>query len=419
MSQHPYARAYSSVPDPLQDGFTVQRTASVRSATSWADKPRPDKHPLRPTASLIEIRPQAAPVLSMMSVLGPQHRRHFVKQENSVTLVLSGHSGINESLAYTSGSIIRGLVTLSRPENIVSIVVNLEGTLKVRELQGGTISTSAFLCETLYTWNNSVYHDGAPPEFNFETTVPVFVPPASERRVLPPSYENRASAIPGFRVSVQYEFVVSVTRHTNPMDFWKKRTRYAYLQLFLPQSQIIPLGERITFQLTLRAPDPYLAPVLRAVAAAQPLVSFLPIPSSPDTTRTLFELASRTQRPLNVRLERRVKVDARDTGGFVFGRSRGRKFDMTEILPEAHLHQEKYEKGKLNWGGFIDVPDGVSCASFVADRLSVQDFLVVSVDVPGMRTHEFPFRQRIPMRLTSHSAKTIMGEAVVGEVEIR
>jgi hypothetical protein len=95
----------------------------------------------------------------------------------------------------------------------------------VRELQGGGTGSTAFLSDTLYSWDGAFYRGQAPHEFNFETLIPTFTQPEGERRLLPPSYDSRLSAIPGFRVSVQYEFVVSITRTAGAMDFWKKRTR--------------------------------------------------------------------------------------------------------------------------------------------------------------------------------------------------
>lgn len=97
--------------------------------------------------------------------------------------------------------------------------------MRVRDLQGGD-GASYFLSETLFSWDG---HGTAPHEFNFETLLGSFIPPVHERRLLPPSFSARLSQIvPGFSVSVRYEFVVSVMRNAGPLEFWKRRTRYVY-----------------------------------------------------------------------------------------------------------------------------------------------------------------------------------------------
>lgn len=88
----------------------------------------------------------------------------------------------------------------------------------------GLDGASYFLSETLFSWDG---HGTAPHEFNFETLLGSFIPPTHERRLLPPSFSARLNQyLPGFSVSVRYEFVVSVMRNAGPLEFWKKRSRY-------------------------------------------------------------------------------------------------------------------------------------------------------------------------------------------------
>ena len=175
-----------------------------------------------------------------MTMLAMKYRKHYVRQEGTVTLVLSGHSGTGDLPVYHSGSLVRGLVTLLKTDSVSSVVVNvrldcptkevdddltdvfqLEGSVRVRDLQGGD-GASYFLSETLFSWDG---HGTAPHEFNFETLLGSFIPPISERRLLPPSFSARLSQIvPGFSVCIRYEFVVSVMRNAGPLEFWKRRT---------------------------------------------------------------------------------------------------------------------------------------------------------------------------------------------------
>jgi hypothetical protein len=49
----------------------------------------------------------------------------------------------------------------------------------------------------------------------------------------------------------------------------------------------------------------------------------------------------------------------------------------------------------------------VSTGGFDVDGLVVQDDLVLMLNVPGIHTHAFPFRQVVPIRLTTDLPGTI------------
>jgi hypothetical protein len=56
-------------------------------------------------------------------------------------------------------------------------------------------------------------------------------------------------------------------------------------------------------------------------------------------------------------------------------------------------------------------PGSVNAGGFDADGLVVQDELVLTLNAPGVQTHVFPFRQAVPIRLTTDLAGT--SEAVL------
>ena len=66
-----------------------------------------------------------------MTMLAMKYRKHYVRQEGNVTLVLSGHSGTGDLPVYYSGSLVRGLVTLLKPDNVSSVVVNVRPLLQL------------------------------------------------------------------------------------------------------------------------------------------------------------------------------------------------------------------------------------------------------------------------------------------------
>jgi len=164
-----------------------------------------------------------------------------------------------------------------------------------------------------------------------------------------------------------------------------------HTEIFLPQSQIMPMTEVIPFRITLSAPDSYLKPFL--VTPTQS--SFLTLGNgaipAPDPTSG----------PISVHLVRRIGADPRETFVVVVGElatcfTRGIK------LAEGLLSQPVAGQDSVSWWGQLRVPLHLaSPGGFVADRLVVQDVLVLTLNVPGMHTHSFPFKQAVPIRLTT------------------
>lgn len=167
----------------------------------------------------------------------------YVKHGSGITLLLLGHKAGTTFPAYQSGSVLNGMVVLAKPAGVASLEVKvrglqftaallklilcqLEGSVSVREIQGGGRSSTVFYSDQLITWDAT----GAslPDEFSFRRIVPIF---SDAGRLLPPTFDSRLSAIPGFRVSVIWSIVVSVTRtRTGPLSLFRRTTRCVYLQ---------------------------------------------------------------------------------------------------------------------------------------------------------------------------------------------
>ena len=152
------------------------------------------------------------------------------------------------------------------------------------------------------------------------------------------------------------------------------------------------MTEVIPFRITLSAPDVYLKPFL--ITPSQP--SFLPlgsgaIPPAPDPTSG----------PVSVHLARRIGADPRETFVVVVGEL-ATSFTRGTTLAEGLLSQPEVGQDSVSWWGQLRVPlDLASPGGFVANRLVVQDVFVLTLNVPGMHTHSFPFKQVVPMRLTT------------------
>ncbi|KAH9959785.1 hypothetical protein BC827DRAFT_439199 [Russula dissimulans] len=370
---------------------------------------------------------------SQSTVLG--QGRPYVKHNSGITLILSGHHPTTALPLYPSGSVMSGMVALSKPGAAASVEVKLEGLTSVREIQGGGKSNIVFYSDQLITWSAD---DSAsrPDDFSFRRVVPSF---SDDRRLLPPSFDSRLSAIPGFRVSVVWMVVVTVTRsRLNPFSFFRRTARLSvpigyiprtrpsvkgpfpaavfssahpctsfvdivpaqrehtpsiHTQIYLPHSQITPMSEAIPFRIVLSAPGSYLQPFLN-----RPLPSsFLSMGSSATP------IVDSTPGPVSVHMVRRIGADPRETFVVVVGElSTSASATRGAVLGEGVLSQPEIGQDSISWWGEVRVElDRAIPGGFVSERLVVQDVLVLTLNVPGMQTHVFPFRQLVPIRLTT------------------
>jgi len=156
------------------------------------------------------------------------------------------------------------------------------------------------------------------------------------------------------------------------------------------------MTEVIPFRITLSAPDSYLKPFLVTPSQSSFLTLGNGATPAPDPTSG----------PISVHLVRRIGADPRETFVVVVGEL-ATCFTRGITLAEGLLSQAVVGQDSVSWWGQLRVPlDLASPGGFVADRLVVQDVLVLTLNVPGMHTHSFPFKQAVPMRLTTDSPGT-------------
>ena len=109
-----------------------------------------------------------------------------------------------------------------------------------------------------------------------------------------------------------------------------------------------------------------------------------------------------TDDPISVRLVRRIGADPRETGVVVVGEFSTPCTRRGATLAEGSLGKAEIGHGIVSWWGEMRVrPGSVSAGGFETDGLVVQDELVLTLNAPGVQTHAFPFRQVVPIRLTT------------------
>ena len=88
----------------------------------------------------------------------------------------------------------------------------------MREIQGGGRSNAVFFSDKLLSWDTttSLLLD----DVSFRRIMPAL---SHDGRLLPPTFDSRLSGIPGFRVSVRWQVVLTVTRaRTGPLDLLRR-----------------------------------------------------------------------------------------------------------------------------------------------------------------------------------------------------
>jgi hypothetical protein len=156
------------------------------------------------------------------------------------------------------------------------------------------------------------------------------------------------------------------------------------------------MTEVIPFRITLSAPDAYLKPFL----VTPPQSSFLALGGRATAA------PAPTSGPVSVQMVRRIGADPRETFVVVVGEL-ATSCARATTLAEGLLSQPMVSQDSVSWWGQLRVPPGLAGpGGFVAERLIVQDVFVLTLNVPGMHTHSFPFRQVVPMRLTTDLAGT-------------
>ena len=151
------------------------------------------------------------------------------------------------------------------------------------------------------------------------------------------------------------------------------------------------MTEVIPFRITLSAPVSYLNPFLVTPSPSSFLLLGSGVTPAPDPTSG----------PISVHLVRRIGADPRETFVVVVGEL-ATSCTRGATLAEGLLSQPEIGQDSVSWWGQLRVPpDLASAGGFVADRLVVQDLFVLTLNPPGMHAHVFPFKQVVPMRLTT------------------
>ncbi|EMD39777.1 hypothetical protein CERSUDRAFT_92265 [Gelatoporia subvermispora B] len=376
---------------------------------------------------------------------------HFVKHSSRVTLLLSGQEEGTAIPIYNSGSTIDGILATPRSSGLLSLVVKIEGVMKLKEVAGSGASESDIISSTVFVWD-SQRHASFPSKVSFRYTLPTHYADSRSgtRFLLPPTYNSHLCGIPGFTVDVSYHIVVNITQTRDKSTFWQKSsslrvpfivrtltcpivpgpfplmskssapspqtlfTGFAIqprrrenmpikVQIFLPSAQICSMKEPIPFFITLFGDEDMLEPF----AAWHPSASsFHPISPTPYSAgalqQQLFLRSGHVQAPpIKVHLQRTTLVDA-GVDSSCFTKVLSKSYMMsTKAVGQGAVHHASVGRGALTWAGTIILPSDKLCGGFLAQGLRVSDSIVFSISAPDCGYSSFC--ESVPVRLTTES----------------
>ncbi|KAI0077848.1 hypothetical protein K474DRAFT_1749404 [Panus rudis PR-1116 ss-1] len=379
---------------------------------------------------------------------------HVVKHTNAITLILGGQHGNSEEPIYSNGDTVEGMLAISRSSGLLSVEIQIEGFIKLREVAGGGNYKCEIVKETLYFWD-ALHDSEIPSKINFQYTLPSHYKDykTGEKHRLPPSFSAHVQGIPGYNLQISYYVTVLLTRTRDKSDWWRKdrrfrlpfryqeRTRpllpgpfplthtkspqapktlfrYSLLsrkrgqlsikvQLFLPWSRVFCLKQPIPFTLTFVGDDEALEPF----SAYHPTPSsFLSLYDSGSISQALqAQIIARTAGPkppppIRVYVQRRVQVDAR-TAGMPIAEEKSHMLSI-RCLAQGEIHNSSRGKKSMTWSGTITIPPTVCTGGFSASGVKVTDSLVLSISTPEhARSRYAPvvFSETIPIRLTTET----------------
>ena len=95
--------------------------------------------------------------------------------------------------------------------------------MNVKEIAGGGSTKVGLLSETLVYWDDT--QRPCPQKLPFQAILPShYSDELGRRNVLPPSFSDKLTGIPGFKCSVDYVLRVAIEHSRSRNSMWRKNT---------------------------------------------------------------------------------------------------------------------------------------------------------------------------------------------------
>ncbi|KAJ7923323.1 hypothetical protein B0H13DRAFT_1980393 [Mycena leptocephala] len=360
-----------------------------------------------------------------------------ILKHGDVKLRLAAQEDKLDLPVYGAGSVVEGIVELTKIDSISSVEIKVEGHLQLKENSEGGHTHHTLCLDTVSLWDKDANDTVCPSSLPFSLTLPTEFPYGDRKYPLPPSHSTKLEGLPGFNATIDYSvspiinkprFVPSSiaksktlgkhignTTVSTPFNYYP-RTRppvplpspllpagggrfierpewmtYTSIikmnekagvqdidvKFYLPASRIFCASEGIPFHITFESD-------------AHSLAAFLPYGPTTDTSKKLP--------PTRIQLMRQSTVDV--------------EHGNTREGVSTAIWRVDY----LGGATFRHAGDGVTCTSFSGEinieptkvmgftvpGLSVQDCILLTVTPPeGTKAPFVGIREVIPVRLTT------------------
>ncbi|OCH92618.1 hypothetical protein OBBRIDRAFT_865684 [Obba rivulosa] len=358
----------------------------------------------------------------------------FVKQSKSggVRLRLTEQEDNVSLPVYGNGAAVEGTVNLAKPENVTSVEVQIEGSLKLQEVAEGGTTTSKLCLSRVRLWSKDGLSGPCPATLPFSLTLPTTYSDGRAEYPLPPTHQAHLSGVPGFNATIEYTVSAIVQKNkaasllrlgnrrmstvSTPFVYYPRsrpavplpppmamspeaapdlavdgwecfesiipaksgNVRDIIVKLYIPASRVFCMSAQIPFYLTFKS-------------TAMSLAAFLPF--GPVTT----SYAS-SKRHTRIQLLRQTTVDVRNA--LVFGT----KTDIWRVSPigEGKFRHAGDGRDWIAFSGDIRIEEGVKIGGFRASGFSVKDCIVLSMlPLEGAKSPFKELRRVVPLRLAT------------------
>ncbi|KZP15547.1 hypothetical protein FIBSPDRAFT_832729 [Athelia psychrophila] len=340
----------------------------------------------------------------------------YLRTEKFLQLALKEQVTGTDMPSYGRHGLVKGKLTFTRPRNIISVDIKIEGSLTMALGNIGRPATTSFLNIRRTLWqpaNSEGATSSCPSTLAFDIKLPsTFRGRDTKLYPLPPSCEMQLDS--SCSISCQYSLKVIVSEAPRLAIIKKKKSSTIAFN-YRPQTPLLapPLPVGMTFLDSLMiAPEAWfdVSSTMQAKptrkAGAEPIKCHLYIPSdqlysssSPipfhleltapaASLRSLYSHKSTSETsPIRVSVMRHISAN-----------SYGNKIHKVMAIGESELRAlpppiREYGKADscredaLRWDGIIALNSQAETGGFlVDDTLSIQDFIVLSIIPPNERT---------------------------------
>ncbi|KAF9483491.1 hypothetical protein BDN70DRAFT_873780 [Pholiota conissans] len=394
---------------------------------------------------LLQHTPRSRPTTQPTSV--------FIKKAGKTTIILNDQEEDATIPVYGRRGLISGNLVLEKSENILDVVLKVEGKMDATITDGGG-NTTKLLADTYTLWSHTSSQDSTcPSQIPFSVLLPASFKHKGTSVPLPPTYNVAYYNLPSLfvRCGYQIHIIVSRLRHQKVGSLWPKtkhilipftytpRTRahrpivpapcffssvktlpeewyqaVTYLKtrptcqvppisahLFIPGGRVYGLGDTIPFHVQLSGHTSS----LRELFSGAMLDRVMSVDSQNTQSSTQSTKKSSPKPLLQINILRQTSVCMSASNAWktaVLAEA-----SMTPVPPDLmswYSPDESSQESHIDWEGELRMDSEVTVGGFLAGNVQVKDFICLTLSPPRSSTQPFlELQLTVPVRFVSDS----------------